>query len=169
MVLAMALKTSYSDANIIVEEPLNVTYSTQIISGSWGWTSSNVSGSYNRMRENHRYATKRFRYVGMTHSAALACRYDLIEKFTRDFKMSYWNGDAMGGEWLTMTGGTMVMAYVTPEENEDGSYDVLVNVNEDDTKYTKVEVPFYPATAFAVERLRAYGSDGHGTEDEVES
>ena len=147
MVLAMALKTSYSDANIIVEEPLNVTYSTQIISGSWGWTSSNVSGSYNRMRENHRYATKRFRYVGMTHSAALACRYDLIEKFTRDFKMSYWNGDAMGGEWLTMTGGTMVMAYVTPEENEDGSYDVLVNVNEDDTKYTKVEVPFYPAIA----------------------
>ena len=30
----MALKTSYSDANIIVEEPLKVTYSTQIISGS---------------------------------------------------------------------------------------------------------------------------------------
>lgn len=165
----MALKTDYSDANIIVEEPLKVTYSTQIISGSWGYTSGNVSGSYNRMRENHRYATKRFRYVGMTHDAALACRDALIEKFTRDFKMSYWNGDAMGGEWLSMTGGTMVMADVSPEENEDGSYDVIVNVNEDDTKYTKVEVPFYPAIAFAVERLRTYGSDGHGTEDEVES
>lgn len=165
----MALKTDYSDANIIVEEPLKVTYSTQIISGSWGYTSGNVSGSYTRMRENHRYATKRFRYVGMTHSAALACRDALIEKFTRDFKMSYWNGDAMGGEWLSMTGGTMVMADVSPEENEDGSYDVLVNVNEDDTKYTKVEVPFYPAIAFATERLRTYGSDGHGTEDEVES
>ena len=165
----MALKTSYSDANIIVEEPLKVTYSTQVISGSWGWTSANVSGSYNRMRENHRYATKRFRYVGMTHAAALVCRDELIEKFTRDFKMSYWNGDAFGGEWLSMTGGTMVMADVSPEENEDGSYDVLVNVNEDDTKYTKVEVPFYPAISFATERLRAYGSDGHGTEDEVES
>lgn len=165
----MALKTDYSDANIIVEEPLKVTYSTQIISGSWGWTSANVSGSYTRMRENHRYATKRFRYVGMTHSAALTCRDAMIEKFTRDFKMSYWNGDAIGGEWLSMTGGTMVMADVTPEENEDGSYDVIVNVNEDDTKYTKVEVPFYPNVAFATERLRAYGSDGHGTEDEVES
>lgn len=165
----MALKTSYSDANIIVEEPLKVTYSTQIISGSWGYTSGNVSGSYTRMRENHRYATKRFRYVGMTYAAALVCRDALIEKFTRDFKMSYWNGDAMGGEWLSMPGGSMVMADVSPEENEDGSYDVLVNVNEDDTKYTKVEVPFYPAIAFATERLRAYGSDGHGTEDEVES
>ena len=165
----MALKTDYSDANIIVEEPLKVTYSTQIISGSWGWTSANVRGSYNRMRENHRYATKRFRYVGMTHAAALTCRNALIAKFTRDFMTSIWNGDAMGGEWLTMTGGTMVMADVTPEENEDGSYDVLVNVNEDDTKYTKVEFPFYPNVAFATERLRTYGSDGHGTEDEVES
>lgn len=165
----MALKTSYSDANIIVEEPLKVTYSTQVISGSWGYTSANVSGYYTRMRENHRYATKRFRYVGMTHSAALACRDDLIEMFTRDFKTSIWNGDAMGGEWIEITGGTMCMADVSPEENEDGSYDVLVNVSEDDTKYTKVEVPFYPSVAFATERLRTYGSDGHGIEDEVES
>ena len=165
----MALKTSYSDANIIVEEPLKVTYSTQVISGSWGWTSGNVSGSYNRMRENHRYATKRFRYVGMTHDAALACRDALIEKFTRDFKMSIWNGDAMGGEWMSINGGTMCMADVSPEENEDGSYDVLVNVNEDDVKYTKVEDPFYPSLDFAVERRRVYGSDGHGIGDEVES
>ena len=165
----MALKTSYSDANIIVEEPLKVTYSTQIISGSWGWTSANVSGYYTRMRENHRYATKRFRYVGMTHTAALTCRDELIEKFTRGFKMSIWNGDAMNGEWAVMAGGTMCMADVSPEENEDGSYDVLVNVNEDDTKYSMVETPFYPNVAFATERLRTYGSDGHGTEDEVES
>ena len=165
----MALKTSYSDANIIVEEPLKVTYSTQIISGSWGWTSANVSGYYTRMRENHRYATKRFRYVGMTHTAALTCRDELIEKFTRGFKMSIWNGDAMNGEWAVMAGGTMCMADVSPEENEDGSYDVLVNVNEDDTKYSMVETPFYPNVAFATERLRTYGSDGHGTEDEVEA
>ena len=165
----MALKTSYSDENIIVEEPLKVTYSTQIISGSWGWTSANMSGSYTRMRENHRYATKRFRYVGMTHAAALTCRDELIEKFTRNFNMSIWNGDVTDGEWVSMNGGAMVMADVSPEENEDGSYDVLVNVNEDDTKYSRVETPFYPNVAFATERLRTYGSDGHGTGDEVES
>ena len=165
----MALKTSYSDENIIVEEPLKVTYSTQIISGSWGWTSANMSGSYTRMRENHRYATKRFRYVGMTHAAALTCRDELIEKFTRNFNMSIWNGDVTDGEWVSMNGGAMVMADGSPEENEDGSYDVIVNVNEDDTKYSRVETPFYPAIAFATERLRTYGSDGHGTEDEVES
>lgn len=165
----MALKTDYSDANIIVEEPLNVTYSTQIISGSWGWTSGNVSGSYTRMRENHRHATKRFRYVGMTHSAALACRDALITKFTRDFKTPVWNGDAMGGEWFEMTGSRMCMADVSPQENEDGSYDVLVRVDEDDTKYSFVEIPFYPVIAFSYERGRAYGSDGHGTEDETES
>lgn len=165
----MALKTSYSDANIIVEEPLKVTYSTQVISGSWGWTSLNVSGSYTRMRESHRYATKRFRYVGMTHSAAIECRNDLILYFTRNFKMSIWNSDAMGGAWYEMDGGTMCMADVSLEENEDGSYDVLVNVNEDDTRYSRVETPFYPNVAFAYERLRMYGSDGHGIEDEVES
>ena len=165
----MALKTSYSDKNIIVEEPLKVTYSTQIISGSWGWTSANVSGSYTRMRENHRYATKRFRYVGMTHAAALTCRGELIEKFTRNFNMSIWNGDVTDGEWVSMNGGAMVMADGSPEENEEGSYDVIVNVNEDDTKYSIVETPFYPAISFSTERLRTYGSDGHGTEDEVES
>ena len=165
----MALKTSYSDENIIVEEPLKVTYSTQIISGSWGWTSANMSGYYTRMRENHRYATKRFRYVGMTHAAALTCRDELIEKFTRNFNMSIWNGDVTDGEWVSMNGGAMCMADVSPEENGDGSYDVIVNVNEDDTKYSRVETPFYPNVAFATERLRTYGSDGHGTEDEVES
>ena len=164
----MSLKTSHSDENLVVEEPLKVTYSTHVISGSWGYTSANVSGYYTRMRENHRYATKRFRYVGMTYAAALTCRDAMIENFTRTFQMSVWNGDVMGGQWQRMTGGTMCLADVSPNENEDGSYDVIVNVNEDDVAYSTVETPFYPNVAFATERLRTYGSNSHGTEDETE-
>ena len=164
----MSLKTLYSDENLVVEEPLKVTYSTQVISGSWGYTSGNVSGYYTRMRENHRYATKRFRYVGMTFDAALACRDAMITKFTRTFQMSIWNGDVMSGRWDRMTGGTMCLADVSPNENEDGSYDVLVNVNEDDVVYSMVETQFSPASAFATERLRTYGSNAHGNANETE-
>ena len=67
----MSLRTTDRDENIVVEEPLNVSYPTTLISGSWGYGSANVSGSYAWMREYHRYATKRYRYVGKTYKAAI--------------------------------------------------------------------------------------------------
>ena len=99
----MSLKTSHSDANVVVEEALTVTYSQSVIQGSWGYTSANVSGYYTTMREVHRYARKSFRYVGMTFAAAKACRAAMVAKFARAYKTSYWDADTMGGAWSART------------------------------------------------------------------
>ena len=165
----MALKTSYSDANVVVEEALTVTYSQSVVQGSWGYTSANVSGSYSTMRELHRYARKSFRYVGMTLAAAKACRNEMVGKFTRTFNTSYWNADVMGGAWNEDEGGTIPMADVSLVHDDGDAWSVHVRVNEDDVRYRKVQEVYDYATVFAAERLRGYGTDGVGTADEQEA
>lgn len=165
----MALKTSYSDANVVVEETLTVTYSQSIIKGSWGYTSANVSGWYNTMRELHRYARKSFRYVGMTLDAAKGCRDAMVKKFTREFKTSYWNADVMGGKWNVDEGGTVPMADVSLVHDDGDAWSVYVRVNEDDVRFLKMQDAYSYATVFAAERLRGYGTDGVGTANEQEA
>lgn len=165
----MSLLTSHSDANVVVEEALTVTYSQSIIQGSWGYTSANVSGWYTTMRECHRYARKSFRYVGMTHDAAKACRDAMVAKFTRAFRTSYWNSSAMGGGWVDDTGGTLPMADVALVHDAGDAWSVLVRVNEDDVRFRLVTDAHYPAVDFAAERARGYGTDGEGTADETEA
>ena len=165
----MALLQSYSDTNLVIDEALHVVYAMSIIQGTWPYTSANVSGWYNTMRECHRYAAKRFRYVGMTYEAAMNCAADMKEHFTRTFFTSYWNADAMGGGWNTGTGGTVCMADVTPVHTDADAWDVIVSVREDDVRYKKVSESFYPAYDFGNEMNRGYGSDGHGKKDEKET
>ena len=165
----MSLCTSYSDANVVIEEALTVTYSNTIIQGSWSYTSANVTGTYNTMREVHRYARKAFRYVGMTHAAAKTCRNAMVALFTRDFKTSYWQSDTMGGGWSDDTGGTVLMADVALTHDEGDAWSVHVRVNEDDVRFRLVDGGAYPATLFATERTtRSYGTDGEGTTAERE-
>lgn len=165
----MSLLRSHSDANVVVEEALTVTYSQSIIQGSWGYTSANVSGWYSTMREIHRYARKSFRYVGMTHAAAKACRDAMVAKFTRDVKTSYWNSSAMGGGWNDEAGGTIPMADVSLVHDEGDAWSVHVRVNEDDVRFRRVSDAHYAAVVFGAERLRGYGTDGEGTADEKEA
>ena len=165
----MSLCTSYSDANVVIEEALTVTYSNTIIQGSWSYTSANVTGTYNTMREVHRYARKSFRYVGMTYAAAKTCRTAMVALFTRSFKTSYWQSDTMGGGWSDDTGGTIVMADVALTHDEGDAWSVHVRVNEDDVRFRLVSNGAYPNVLFATERTtRSYGTDGEGTTAEKE-
>ena len=166
----MSLCTSYSDANVVVEEALTVTYSTVIVQGSWSYTSANVTGYYYTMRECHRYARKSFRYVGLTHAAAKTCRDAMVALFTRDFKTSYWQSDAMGGGWSDDTGGTVLMADVSLTHDEGDAWSVRVRVNEDDVRFRFVQDGgMYPELLFGNERLyRSYGTDGEGNASEKE-
>lgn len=165
----MSLKTSHSDTNVVVEEALTVTYSQSIIQGRWGYTSANVSGWYSTMRELHRYARKSFRYVGMTYEAAKACRKEMVEKFTRTFKTSYWNADVMGGAWNEDEGGTVPMADVSLVHDDGDAWSVHVRVSEDDVRFRKVQEGYAYAVVFAAERQRGYGTDGEGEADEKEA
>lgn len=166
----MSLCTSHSDANVVIEEALTVTYSTVIIQGSWGYTSGNVSGYYNTMREVHRYARKSFRYVGMTYAAAKSCRDAMVTLFTRDFKTSYWLSENMGGGWSDETGGTVLMADVALTHDEGDAWSVHVRVNEDDVRFRRISDGAHPTVLFATERTtRSYGTDGEGTAGEKEA
>ena len=159
---------TYSDANLVVEEALRVVYSKQNVSGSWSYVSANVSGYYNYMREFHRYATKSFRYVGMTHDAAKTCRNAMIKKFTRDVYASIWNGDSMGGSWTDSKMGEILMAEITLAHDEGDSWSVHVRVNEDDVRYRMANADTSVVLIFANEIHRTYGSNGEGEADETE-
>ena len=164
----MSLRTTYSDENIVVEEPLNVSYSNTLISGSWGYGSLNVSGSYAWMREYHRYATKRFRYVGMTYAAAIACRDALRKQFTRTIMMHVWNGSSIDGSWDLINAGETCLADISVEYDEADAYNVSVTFNEDDVRYSKADYVLRYDSLFSNERLRTYGSNAHGVKDETE-
>ena len=136
----MGLISSFTrnGSNLVIDSGLVVAYSKSLISGSWGYTSANVSGNYSYMMEHHRRARMSFRYVGMTKAAAEDCKAAMLAAYTREFKMSLWDGTTMGGEWYDDDAGEMPMAEVAVNHNDDGSYDVVVNVNEDDMRMSMV-------------------------------
>ena len=160
--MALIATFTRNGSNLVVDSGLVVTYSKSLVSGSWSWVSANVEGTYGYMMEYRRRARMSFRYVGMTKSAAESCRDAMISAYTRNFYMSVWDGTTMGGNWSTSSAGSQLMADVAMSHNDDGSYDVVVNVNEDDTRMSKVESPASYALAFVYERLRTY--EGNETE-----
>ncbi|MBQ2630408.1 MAG: hypothetical protein IJG13_12085 [Kiritimatiellae bacterium] len=159
----MALLTSHSSANLVIDSGLVVTYSKSLINGNWSYTSANVSGYYDYMWEIHRRARMSFRYVGMTKDAAESCKAAMIAAYTRAFKISIWDYSSMGGAWYDNSAGEMPMAEIAMSHNEDGSYDVVVNVNEDDTRMRKTSESTNYTLLFSAERSRTY----EGGETEV--
>lgn len=120
-----------------VDTGLNVTYSRRTIFGTWGWTNSlNVTGAYYSMMEYHRYARKRYRYVGMTSGAKDACISAMNSLYNRTCWTNYWQDNGSWGP--TEVSGSVPLALVTPIENDDGSWDVEIDVNEDDVRYSHV-------------------------------
>ena len=160
----MALRTSYGDRNLVIDEGLCVRYSTATISGSWTYVGGVSIVTVYEMQECHRYATKRFRYVGMTYAAALKCRNDMIDKFTRDIYRSVWSN----GAWARAHNGKLLTADVHMTPAGADAYDVEVSVNEDDSRLYRVQEPFVQDRAFYYESQRTYGSDAHGNADETE-
>lgn len=118
-----------------------------------------MSGDYLYMMEFTRHAQKSYRYVGMEESAARQCQAAMIEMYTRDFSMSIWNDATAGGSWSVEYGGTMPMAEVAMSRNDDGSYDVVINVNEIDTRIRKVTDGGTFSVIFSSERLRGYDGE----------
>jgi hypothetical protein len=165
----MGLLTSYSAANLVVEEGLVVTYSRQKISGQWSWTSANMSGTHYYMNEYRRYATKSFKYVGMTYAAAKSCRDAMVKYFARSIKIDAWDDSCADGQWVSKDGGSMLMTTVTLTHDDGCMWSVRVRVNENDVHYSKEgEVSSY-TSVFSSERTRSYGGDGNGGGDEKEA
>lgn len=141
----MAFKTTYGSGNLLITAGLVINYSSKMTNGSWTGTSvtaSSGSVAYGYMWEAHRYARMGFRYFGMTKAAANACRDEMIEKYTRTQHVREWSPTAgTMGDWVTSTSdATVLMADVSVDPNDDGSWDVVVTVNEDDVYMSKAKV-----------------------------
>ena len=162
----MALITSYSEDNRVIDSGLTVTYSRELVSGTWvgeSLVASAASNTYYFMWEYHRRATKSYRYVGMTDAAKDECLADMIELYTRNVRASFWNSttsDGHGlGSWSEDSAGQIVVADISPVHNEDGSWDVVVNVREDDVRMRKTWNVVSPSTLFATEQQRGYDGE----------
>ena len=141
----MALKTSYGSGNLRITAGLVINYTSKMTNGSWVGTSvttSTAAVTYGYMWEAHRYARMGFRYFGMTRSAANGCRDAMIAKYTRTQHVREWVPTAgTMGDWVNQSSdASVLMADVSLEPNEDGSWDVVVNVNEDDVYMSKAKV-----------------------------
>ena len=143
-------------SNLVIDTGLIVTYSKSLVSGTWSWESGNMEGEYNYMMEYHRRARMSFRYVGMTKAAAESCKAAMVSAYTRSFSASFWDGTTLNGSWSDGSAGSMPMAEVAVSHNDDGSHDVVVNVNEDDVRMRKsTDNPSY-SSLFSSERFRSY-------------
>ena len=140
----MAFKTTYGSGNLLITAGLVINYSSKMTNGSWTGTSvtaSSGSVTYGYMWEAHRYARMGFRYFGMTKSAANACRDAMIAKYTRTQHVREWSPTAgTMGDWVTNpSDANVLMAEISVEPNDDGSWDVVVTVNEDDVYMSKAK------------------------------
>lgn len=156
----MALITQHGSANRVIDTGLTVTYDRRWISGSWAWTNSlNEGGVYTSMQEYHRHARKSYRYVGMTDAAKDACIAAMITLYTRTTKTVFWQ-ESGGGSWGSPEDcGTVLMAEISPSHNEDGSWDVVVNVDEDDVRWTKANDVRTAKSLFTFEQARSYDGE----------
>ena len=154
--MALIATFTRNGSNLVIDSGLVVTYSKSLVSGTWSWESGNMEGEYNYMMEYHRRARMSFRYVGMTKSAAESCKAAMITAYTRSFCASIWDGTTLNGSWSDSSAGSMPMAEVAMSHNEDGSYDVVVNVNEDDSRMRKTSSSASYSTLFSSERSRTY-------------
>lgn len=162
----MSLFSSYGDNNRVIDSPLCVTYTKNRVSGNYvgeTTTASGITATYTEVMEYHRRATKCYRYIAMDYGTATICRDEMIAKYSRDFKMSTWDAttsDSLGlGTFVDSDAGNMLMAEVAMARNEDGSWDVVINVNEDDVRLRKIGYATSNPFLFASERSRGYDDE----------
>ena len=164
----MSLINRYGDANRVIETALHVVYSKRIVYGSWdavAATGGDVLASYPQMWEIHRIASKSYRYVGMTSEAAQECAAAMKSLYTRAIRQSEWqatSSDNYGyGAWSIINGGSVVTADIAIQHISGSMYDVVVSVNEDDTrclKYTDT-TDADSGTLWGAERMRDYDGE----------
>lgn len=140
----MALMTYYGPENRVIEVGKTVSYGRRRVPGVWSYFSSaaTIETVYSAWQYTRECAMT-IRYVGMTESAALQCAADMIDFYTRTVAAydweDAWMADPPADRFIrkTQLDATILMADVSPVHNEDGSYDVLINLREQDDRLSQ--------------------------------
>lgn len=131
----MALLSTATSANLVIERALSVYYTRVAVKGSWSWVSANVTTTETLAYEYHRYASCAYRYVGMDYTSAKAAADSIRDGYTRSFYISRWQDSGNGyGYFYDFSMGERLQASVEVVRREGHLYDVVVDVNEDDVR-----------------------------------
>ena len=165
----MALLSTYGPSNCVVDCGLVVAYTRRRVYGAWTYlTSAATSTTLGCVWAYMRTATKCYRYVGMTYSAAKTCADAMLAKYARASKSSEWDGSyhstAPADRFETVDAGTVPMADVALEHVDGSMWNVVVNVREADERMSVNSLS--PTAFFPTEQLRTYGPSGDGTTSE---
>lgn len=149
----MALLTTASEANRVVDTALSVSYSRRRIYGLWTHVGLNVTTVYTSAWEYTRTATKSYRYVGMTEDAARTAAASLVTLYTRSTKVSEW--DEADGEFDVVSAGDIPMADVVRQHEGGEMWSVVVSVHEQDSRIS-LSADLSMTTIFSTENARDY-------------
>lgn len=152
----MGLLTTYGAGNRVIEQDLTVTYNKILTHQDYTYIYGVAQEiTIHSEWEYHRYASKQYKYVGMTLAAAQTCAAAMITKYTRSTKYSEWNstGEA-AGTFTTANGGDQLMAQISIVHGDGCMYSVQINVTEDDSRISTSNVT--PSSLFSTENSRDY-------------
>lgn len=156
----MALRTTATATNCVVDQTLSVTYAKMRIPGTWSYPGAPGSTvTFDHAWEYTRHATLTKRFVGMTKSAAEAAAASFRASYTRDVKVSIYDGettDTTGAaeRFSDEDGGSILMTDIAVVHDEGDAYTVVVQVNEVDVKMRRKSVS--ASSLFLTENARGY-------------
>lgn len=145
-------------------EALTVTYSKKLVNRSYSYTSSfgnagsigTITKTINFVYEYHRYATRSYKYVGMSEEMAKNKLKSLIDTYNRQYWASWWNSSGANvGKFTDFVLGKKLQANIYAQRTKGCLYEVIVNINEDDTKFD-VDGKTAPENLFKEENKRSY-------------
>lgn len=89
----MALLTTYTDANKVIDQGLTITYSIAKVFGNWKQTAAYGASEYvyGSAWELRRIAKGTFRYVGLDYDTAKTCAEAMTTQYTRQTEVSNWD------------------------------------------------------------------------------
>lgn len=116
--------------------------------------------------EFHRYCQMSFRYVGMDYATALQCAGAVVERYTRKYMISEPSSSPQAtAGFEDIYAGSKLMAQVSVQHKDGCMYDVVVNVNEDDSKMRMAWTGTYDPAMMFIE-IDTYGSEYYRTYDD---
>ena len=157
----MALLTTWTDNNKVIEQGLTITYSVSKTFGTWTATSSTASSAvevYTQAWEIRRFAKATFKYVGLDYTSAKSCAQAMATAYTRTTKVSVWDptGQSMyDPEFVDIDGGSVLMADISIQHVEGHMYEVIISIGEEDTRMRR-HLPVSVESLFTTENNRTY-------------
>ena len=159
----MALLTTATAANRVVDTALRVNYLRRIVFGQWTYVYGIQTITVGSAWEYVRTATKSYRYVGLDEDTAKSLAESLAAYYTRATKISVWNENS-DGQFAAIAAGAIPMADVVAQHENGEMWSVVVSVNEQDSRMSRSANESF-TTLFYTEDQREY-DDGESAPGE---